>query len=104
MRIAFKMKVNKGYETEYQKRHNAIWQELEKTLMDHGVQFYSIFLDETTNDLFAYAEINSLEQWERIANTDICQKWWKYMSPSMPSNKDYSPISNELKEVFHIEK
>ena len=97
-------KVNKGYEVEYQKRHNPIWQELEQTLIDFGVQSYSIFLDETTNDLFAYAEIDSLEKWEKIADTKICQKWWEYMSPLMPCNKDNSPISNNLKEVFHIEK
>jgi len=103
MRIAFKMSVNKGMEEEYEKRHNPIWKELEDTLKKHGVITYSIFLDPTTNELFAYAEIKSKEKWDKVAETDICKKWWKYMGPLMPSNPDNSPKSVELKEVFHIE-
>jgi L-rhamnose mutarotase len=102
MRIAFKMAVNKGMEDEYEKRHNPIWKELEDTLKEHGVITYSIFLDQTTNELFAYAEIKSKEKWDKIAQTDICKKWWEYMSPLMPTNEDKSPKSIELKEVFYI--
>ena len=104
MRIAFKMSVNKGCEEEYKKRHNPIWQELESTLIEHGVQTYSIFLDRESGDLFAYAVIESLEKWNAIANTDICKKWWDHMSSLMPSNEDNSPLSKDLEEVFHIEK
>ena len=104
MRIAFKMKVNNGNENEYERRHNPIWQELEKILLDYGVKTYSIFLDRETRDLFAYAEIDSLEKWNEIACTDICQKWWNYMSPLMLCNEDNSPVSKELREVFHLEK
>lgn len=104
MRIAFKMSVHKGQEEEYEKRHNPIWQELEEKLLEHGVQTYSIFIDPETNDLFAYAEIESMEKWQAIADTEICQKWWKYMDPLMPGNPDGSPVAKDLKEVFHIEK
>jgi L-rhamnose mutarotase len=96
------MAVNKGMEKEYEKRHNPIWKELEDTLKKHGVITYSIFLDQTTNELFAYAEIKSRQQWDQIAQTNICKKWWEYMSPLMPTNEDKSPKSIELKEVFHI--
>ena len=104
MRIAFKMSVNKGFEAEYEKRHHPIWRELEETLISQGVQTYSIFWDKETNNLFAYAEIDSMQKWQHIANTEICKKWWDYMAPLMPSNRDNSPISIELTEVFHIEK
>ena len=65
---------------------------------------YSIFLDEESGDLFAYAEIESEERWQQIADTDVCRKWWSYMAPIMPSNSDNSPKSAELKEVFHLDK
>ena len=71
MRIAFKMSVDPGYEAEYEKRHKPIWQELEQTLLQHGVRSYSIFLDDETNILFAYAEIDSEEQWNNIGQTEI---------------------------------
>ena len=101
-RIAFKMSVNSGEKAEYIRRHNPIWPELQQTLFEHGVHSYSIFLDEETNTLFAYAEIESEEQWNRIAATEVCQRWWTYMAPLMPTNEDNSPVSTPLAEIFHI--
>ncbi|MBD3183510.1 L-rhamnose mutarotase [Candidatus Poribacteria bacterium] len=103
IRKAFAMSVNKGKEEEYEKRHNPIWSELEQTLKDHGVHNYSIFLQPQTNTLFAYVEIEDEEKWNNIAKTEVCQRWWKYMGDIMPSNPDNSPVSVDLKEVFHID-
>ncbi len=104
MRIAFKMKLFEGNVEEYKKRHNPIWLELKEVLINHGVTSYSIFLDKGTYDLFGYAEIEDLKNWEEIANTDVCKKWWNYMAPLMEVNEDKSPVSKDLLEVFHIEK
>ena len=60
MRIAFRMRVHPGHEEEYIERHNPIWPQLEALLKERGVCSYSIFLDRTTGDLFAYAEIDDL--------------------------------------------
>lgn len=104
MRIAFRMRVHPGEEAEYIRRHNPIWPELEATLKEHGVHEYSIFLDRTTGDLFAYAEIEDLERWQAIAETEICHRWWATMAALMPSNPDTSPVARNLEEVFHIER
>ena len=104
LRKAFKMSVHPGREGEYESRHNPIWKELERTLLDHGVVNYSIYLDPHTNDLFAYAEIESEERWQAIASTEVCQRWWRHMGDLMPSNPDASPVASDLREVFHIEK
>lgn len=42
-RIAFKMFLHKGFEAEYQKRHDAIWSELTNLLKDTEIDDYSIF-------------------------------------------------------------
>jgi len=96
------MKINPGQEAEYIARHNPIWPELEAALKEHGTLSYTIFLDRVTHDLFAYAEIDNLERWQAIAQTDICRKWWEFMAPLMRSNPDSSPVVGELQEVFHI--
>jgi L-rhamnose mutarotase len=57
IRKAFRMKVHPGHEAEYEHRHRPIWAELEEALRLHGVSRYSIFIDATTRDLFAYVEI-----------------------------------------------
>lgn len=97
------MSVNAGAETEYEKRHNPIWADLENVLKDHGVSNYSIFLHPETLQLFGYAEIENEEQWASIASTEVCQKWWKHMGDVMPSNPDHSPVSIPLREVFHLD-
>jgi L-rhamnose mutarotase len=103
VRKAFVMQVNPDQHEEYEKRHNPIWPDLEKTLKEHGVLSYSIFLLPETNQLFAYAEIEDEAKWGRIADTEICKKWWVYMKDIMPTNPDNSPTSTELREVFHID-
>ncbi len=103
MRVAFRMSVHRGHEAEYERRHQPIWPELEAVLLQHGVREYSIFLDPATNDLFAYAEIESEERWQAIARTEVCQQWWTSMRSLMPSNDDHSPVARELREVFHIQ-
>ena len=102
IRKAFVMSVHPGREAEYERRHRPIWPELEQTLKAHGIHNYSIFLHVETRQLFAYAEIESEERWQAIAETAICKRWWAAMSDVMPSNADHSPVSEGLNEVFHL--
>jgi L-rhamnose mutarotase len=67
------------------------------------VRSYSIYLDPDTSDLFAYAEIESEERWAAVASTEVCRRWWRHMRELMPSNPDDSPVSRDLREIFHIE-
>lgn len=103
VRKAFVMTVNAGQEKEYARRHQPIWRELEATLQEHGVMTYSIFLLPKTRQLFAYIEFDNEEQWNAVAKTAICRKWWAYMKDIMASNPDNSPVSIELEEVFHMD-
>jgi L-rhamnose mutarotase len=103
IRKAFVMSVHPGREADYARRHQPIWNELAEVLKAHGVHNYSIFLHEETRQLFAYVEIEDEARWSAIAATEVCRRWWKYMSEVMPANADASPVSRGLKEVFHLE-
>ncbi|WP_430742325.1 L-rhamnose mutarotase [Bacillus atrophaeus] len=96
------MFVHQNKYQEYKKRHDEIWPEMAEALKAHGAHNYSIFLDKQTGCLFAYLEIESEEKWSKMAETEICQKWWKSMSPLMKTNPDHSPVSKDLQEVFHL--
>ena len=61
------------------------------------------FIDESTHQLFGYAEIESEERWAAIAQSEICRKWWNHIKDIMPSNPDGSPASRNLREVFYLE-
>ncbi len=97
------MNVHSEKHDEYTRRHNLIWAEMEEVLKRHGVTSYSIFLHPETSQLFAYVELEQDHQWEQIAETEVCQRWWEYMSDLMPTNPDKSPKSVDLNEVFHLE-
>ena len=97
------MAVDPGDEDEYERRHSPIWRELEETLLQHGVRSYSIFLDPATNDLFGYVEVECEQRWADIASTDVCRRWWHHMRDLMPTHADGSPLSRDLREVFHVE-
>lgn len=101
-RVAFKMKLFKGQEAEYQKRHDAIWPELSALLKDTGVSDYSIFLDEETNALFGVLKIQNPANLEALPHHPVMKKWWAYMKDIMESNPDNSPVSTPLKGVFYL--
>ena len=102
IRKAFQMSVNPDQHEEYERRHRPIWPELEQVLKDHGVHNYSIFLDAESSRLFGYAEIEDEARWAAIAQTDVCRRWWASMAALMPANPDSSPVSLDLREVFHM--
>ena len=47
------MRLDPGRRDEYRRRHDALWPELAELLREAGISDYSIFLDETSNVLFA---------------------------------------------------
>lgn len=102
-KFAFKMKLIPGFEEEYEKRHREIWPELAQLLKESGVVDYSIYLDEDSSTLFAVQSVKGLSSSQDLKNSEIVQKWWKYMADIMETNPDDSPVSSPLREVFTLE-
>lgn len=101
-RVGFKMKLFKGYEGEYKRRHDALWPELKALLKKLGIKDYSIFLDDETNWLFGYFVISDISQMEELPTHPVMQKWWTYMKDIMETNDNHSPVNTPLKEVFYL--
>jgi L-rhamnose mutarotase len=101
-RIAFKMQLFTGFEEEYKKRHDELWPELKQLLKDAGVSDYSIFLDETTNNLFGVMKAADAAKLNDLPSTEIMKKWWKQNVDIMETNADNSPVQIPMKEVFYL--
>lgn len=101
-RVAFKMKLFKGCEAEYKRRHDVLWPGLQGLLTQAGIKDYSIFLDEATNDLFGYLTIDDATKLDALPQHPVMQKWWAYMQDIMETNDDNSPVTIALKEVFYL--
>ena len=102
-RLAFKMKLHKGQEAEYKKRHDELWPDLQLLLKQTGVSDYSIFLDESNGDLLGVLKVQDPILMDELPLHPVMQKWWAFMKDIMDSNLDNSPVSISLKEVFHLD-
>ena len=105
IRKAFLMQAKPGMAAEYQRRHNPIWPDLENALKVCGASNFSIFLHEDTDMLFGYVEIEDEEKFRQIADTDVCRRWWQYMTEVLVCESDDSTKGKEdmLREVFHLD-
>ena len=103
-KTAFKMKLKKGFEAEYKKRHDEIWPELLELLRGQGIYDYSIFFDEETLTLFGIQKVEGKSGSQDLGQNPIVKKWWDYMADIMEVNEDNSPVTIPLKEVFYFEK
>ncbi len=102
-RIAFKMKLHKGCEAEYEQRHDAIRADLKELLKSKGIVDYSIFLDTENNDLFGVFSIEDKSRLDDLPQHPVMKRWWHFMSDIMLTNDDKSPVTIPLKEVFYLE-
>jgi len=102
-RVGFTMKLNPGMKDEYRKRHDEIWPELVELLRNSGISNYSIYLDESTNTLFASQTVSSDGGSQDLGTLPIVQKWWAYMADIMETNADNSPVMHMIDEVFSMD-
>ena len=102
-RNAFAMRLKQGCEAEYKKRHDGIWPELKAELRKAGVSDYSIYLDEKTNTLFGFQYLADDNTKDELPKTELMKKWWHMMKDLMETNPNESPVSDPLKEMFHMD-
>jgi L-rhamnose mutarotase len=100
--VAFTMKLKKGFEQEYKKRHDEIWPELSTLLADSGLIEYAIYLDETTGILFAVQKRIENHTLDTLPELPIMKKWWAYMADIMDTNPDNSPVVTQLACVYKM--
>jgi L-rhamnose mutarotase len=67
-----------------------------------GIEEYSIFLDESTNMLFAYLRVADVVALDDLPQNEVMQRWWAYMKDIMETEDDNSPVEVPLKEVFYL--
>lgn len=101
-RVAFRMKLYKGFKDEYKRRHSEIWQDLVELLKKAGISEYSIFYDAETDYLFAVQNVDENASVRNLDNEALMREWWEYMSGIMETNPDLSPVSVPLEEVFYM--
>lgn len=101
-KYAFRMRLNPGMRAEYQKRHDAIWPELEALLREAGVSDYSIHFDEETNALFGVLWRVDGHGMDDLPKHPVMQRWWAHMADIMETRADNEPAAVPLPTLFHM--
>lgn len=101
-KIAFTMKLFRGNEDEYRRRHDEIWPELVVLLRDCGIRDYSIHLDRATGTLFAVLWRDADHGMDDLAHHPVMQRWWAHMADIMATGPDGAPVVTPLETVFHL--
>ena len=101
--IAFTMQLLPGYADEYKRRHDEIWPELGALLRDAGVSDYSIFLDPSTNVLFAVLRRRDGHATDALPESPLMQRWWRHMADIMAVHANGEPLQQALRPVFHLD-
>jgi len=96
------MKLLPGFESEYKKRHDALWPDLRELLKAAGIREYSIFLEESSGFLFGTLKSSDPKALDELPKNVVMRKWWTHMRDIMETNPDHSPVSIPLKEVFYL--
>ncbi len=102
-KIGFKMTLNPGMATEYQRRHDEIWPELVDLLRETGISDYSIFLDEESNTLFGVLWRRLDHKMETLTEHPVMHRWWAHMADIMQTDHSNKPQASDLQLVFHME-
>lgn len=105
VRKAFSIYLKPEKAEEYIKRHNPIWPELEEELKKYGINNYSIFLHPNSKYLFGYYEVEDENLLEEMGKSEVCIKWWKYMTEVLVCSNETDEKGKEdlLTEVFHLD-
>jgi L-rhamnose mutarotase len=101
--IAFTMQLLPGHADEYKRRHDAIWPELGTLLRDAGVSDYSIFLDPSTNVLFAVLRRRDGHAMDALPESPLMQRWWRHMADIMVVHANREPSQQPLHPMFHLD-
>eukprot|EP01110_Echinostelium_bisporum_P007729 TRINITY_DN28903_c0_g1_i1.p1 TRINITY_DN28903_c0_g1~~TRINITY_DN28903_c0_g1_i1.p1 ORF type:complete len:107 (+),score=23.97 TRINITY_DN28903_c0_g1_i1:48-368(+) len=104
-REAFMLRLKKGMEEEYKKRHESVWPEMLDALRKTGWRNYSIFLG-PDGILFGYVEVDDSldEATKRMGMEEVNTKWQEYMKPFFESDGKAADESFcVMKQVFFLE-
>ena len=102
-RIAFCLTVPRANLGEYQRRHEQLWPDLVAAIREQGGHNYSIFAIPELDRVVGYVEVEDLDRWTAGGGSELTYRWWRYMAEIMPANEDFSPIGDEIYEVFHLD-
>jgi L-rhamnose mutarotase len=101
-RVGFTMRLLPGQESEYRRRHGAVWPEMLAALKAAGCRDYSIFI--RGDDLFAYLVVDDFAAFRAsMAASPVNARWQAEMAALIdPLTDPATGFHQRLEEIFHL--
>jgi len=100
-RIGQWVRLKKGCEEEYDRRHRQVWPGVLAAIHKAGISNYSIFRRE--RELFAYFEVEDPVAADAFLEADPeCRRWEEIMG-SLVEEGDEIPFWKNMTEIFHLD-
>jgi L-rhamnose mutarotase len=102
-RIAFVMKLLPGAETEYRRRHAAVWPEMLEALKAAGARNYSIYLG--GDNLFGVLEVDDFARFRSMMDGAPVNARWQAEMTSLidPCIDPATGFHRRIDEVFRLD-
>jgi L-rhamnose mutarotase len=102
-RVAFAMKLLPGAETEYRRRHAAVWPEMLAALKAAGARNYSIF--QNGDDLIGVLEVDDFDGFRNAMDASPVNARWQAEMTALidPRIDPATGFHRRLDEVFRLD-
>lgn len=97
---SFVLRVRAGQEEEYLRRHDQLWPEMERALLEAGILHYEIWLHGPTRMLFAH-QIRRRGQTPTAEGDAVMARWRVYMADVLEMDGD-RPVREPLSRQFRL--
>ena len=96
----FVLRLKRGHEAEYKRRHDQIWPEMKQALLGQGILHYEIYLEEGSGLLFAYMQRR--KGVPRDMDHPVMVRWRHHMADILVQEGD-RPWRRDLPLMFRLE-
>ena len=102
-RVGFVMRILPGRETEYRRRHAAVWPEMLAALKAAGCRDYTIYIHGA--ELFANLEVEDFDAFRgSLAESPVNTRWQAEMADLIdPLTDPATGFHQRLEEIFHLD-
>lgn len=97
--VAFCLRLQPGCEAEYQRRHDALWPEMQQALLGAGLLHYEIHLEPGSALLFAFMVRRTDHSMDTLPNNPAWQRWQRHMADLLVQDNGL-PLRVPLQRMF----
>lgn len=100
--LAFCLRLRAGHEAEYQRRHDDLWPDMRRALLDAGLLHYEIYLEPQSLLLFIFMVRRSDHSMGDLQRNPVWRRWQHHMADILVQDNGL-PLRVPLQRMFWMQ-